>query len=153
MFFNHACVEEIDECVERFVGFKDAIGGDEHVFFVEQREEKSDFVACSVFGVDEFFDFFEHKGKGYELLELRLETGRTHQIRVHLAHLGRPVVGDVVYGLAGVNKDFGFLSGQCLHSRLVEFAHPVSGERIRVESELPEHFKRVLEILGDKYGV
>ena len=96
---------------------------------------------------------FEHKGKGYELLELRLETGRTHQIRVHLAHLGRPVVGDVVYGLAGVNKDFGFLSGQCLHSRLVEFAHPVSGERIRVESELPEHFKRVLEILGDKYGV
>jgi len=88
-----------------------------------------------------------YKNNNYELLELRLETGRTHQIRVHLAHLGRPVIGDEIYGLENINKNFSFLNGQCLHSKAIEFTHPVSGENIFIESELPEHFKRVLELM------
>lgn len=90
---------------------------------------------------------FFYKNNSYTLLELKLETGRTHQIRVHLAHLGRPVVGDAVYGLENINKQFGFLNGQCLHSKAIGFVHPVSGEKIWVESELPEHFKKALELM------
>ena len=88
-----------------------------------------------------------YKNNNYELLELRLETGRTHQIRVHLAHLGRPVIGDGIYGLENINKNFSFLNGQCLHSKAIEFIHPVSGEKMFIESELPEYFKKVLELI------
>ena len=90
---------------------------------------------------------FFYKNNSYSLLEVRLETGRTHQIRVHLAHLGRPVIGDSVYGLEHINKNFAFLCGQCLHSKTVEFIHPRSGEKVRVDSELPEHFKKVLGLI------
>ena len=87
-----------------------------------------------------------YKNNNYEMLELRLETGRTHQIRVHLAHLGRPVIGDKIYGLENINKNFNFLNGQCLHSKKIEFIHPVSGENIYAESELPDYFNKVLEL-------
>ena len=90
---------------------------------------------------------FFFKNNSYSLLEVQLETGRTHQIRVHLAHLGRPVVGDSVYGLEHINKHFAFLCGQCLHSKTIEFIHPISGENIRVDSELPEHFQKVLGLI------
>ena len=85
-----------------------------------------------------------YKNNGYTHIKLRLETGRTHQIRVHMAHLGHPVIGDEVYGSANINKNFAFLSGQCLHSKSLEFVHPITGERIFVDSDLPEDFKRVL---------
>ena len=83
---------------------------------------------------------------GYTHLQCRLETGRTHQIRVHLAHLGRPVLGDPVYG--GVRKGFPELEGQCLHARSLRFVHPRTGEAVEVTSELPAYFKEVLAKLG-----
>ncbi|MBR2867988.1 MAG: RluA family pseudouridine synthase [Clostridia bacterium] len=75
--------------------------------------------------------------RDFSFLRLRLETGRTHQIRVHMAHLGHPVAGDPVYGPKnGVTS----LCGQCLHAGLLGFIHPTSGEFVRVESPLPEYF-------------
>ena len=79
---------------------------------------------------------------GYTHLQCRLETGRTHQIRVHLAHEGHPVLGDPVYG--GVRKGFPELEGQCLHARRLSFVHPRTGERITVESPLPDYFTATL---------
>ncbi len=75
--------------------------------------------------------------KDFSFLKLRLETGRTHQIRVHMAYLGHPVAGDPVYGPKnGVTS----LGGQCLHAGLLGFVHPQSGEFIRVEAPLPDYF-------------
>lgn len=94
--------------------------------------------------------------RGFTLLSVRLETGRTHQIRVHLAHRGMPVVGDPVYGgrlrlpagagpraraaLAGFRR-------QALHARRLSFAHPQSGEALAFEAPLPQDFVRLLELL------
>lgn len=80
----------------------------------------------------------------YTLLKLKLETGRTHQIRVHMKYIGHPVVGDDVYG-SKTNK-FG-LDGQLLHSKSVGFIHPTTGEYMEFDSELPEYFQRVLKII------
>lgn len=78
---------------------------------------------------------------GYTHLRLRLETGRTHQIRVHMAYIGHPVAGDEVYG----NGKPKWLCGQCLHARKIGFIHPVSGEYMEFESELPEYFVKFLK--------
>lgn len=83
--------------------------------------------------------------KGYSLIELTLETGRTHQIRVHLAHLGHPVVGDPVYG--GETRLPVKLAGQALHARRLAFTHPMSGERLELEAEPPETFRKLLAYL------
>lgn len=80
----------------------------------------------------------------YTLLKLKLETGRTHQIRVHLKYIGHPVVGDDVYGIK-TNK-FG-LDGQLLHSKTVGFVHPTTKEYMEFDSELPDYFERVLKIV------
>jgi 23S rRNA pseudouridine1911/1915/1917 synthase len=84
--------------------------------------------------------------RGYTHVRLRLETGRTHQIRVHMAFIGHPVAGDPVYGipLAG-------LAGQCLHARTIGFIHPSTGEYMEFTSELPDNFKDFLKKL-DKYN-
>lgn len=82
--------------------------------------------------------------QGYTHLKLRLETGRTHQIRVHLSWQNHPIVGDSVYGRG---KELG-LNTQCLHARQLTFRHPRTGESITVESELPEYFEQVLKKLG-----
>ncbi len=79
---------------------------------------------------------------GYAHVRLRLETGRTHQIRVHLAYIGHPVLGDDVYG-----KPYKGLEGQCLHARKIGFIHPSTGEYMEFSSELPEYFKAVLRKL------
>ena len=79
---------------------------------------------------------------GYTHLACRLETGRTHQIRVHMAAQGHPVLGDPVYG--GVRKGFPELVGQCLHARRLTFRHPRTGERITLECPLPDYFQAVL---------
>ena len=74
---------------------------------------------------------------GFTHLRLRLETGRTHQIRVHMAHIGHPVAGDDVYG---PKKVITFLNGQCLHAKKLGFVHPTTKEFLEFESELPEYF-------------
>ncbi len=79
---------------------------------------------------------------GFAHLRLRLETGRTHQIRVHMAYIGHPVLGDDVYG-----KPYKGLEGQCLHARKIGFIHPTTGEYMEFESELPDYFKAVLSKL------
>ena len=87
---------------------------------------------------------YNYKNNAYAHIKLKLETGRTHQIRVHMSHLGHPVIGDEVYGNANINKNFAFLNGQCLHSKSIEFVHPITGKIIFIESDLPEYFERVL---------
>ncbi len=81
---------------------------------------------------------------GYTYAAFRLETGRTHQIRVHMAHLGHPLLGDMVYGPP---KGCPGLPGQCLHAKELTFTHPSTGEVMTVECPLPEHFTRVLDKL------
>ena len=77
----------------------------------------------------------------YTLLKLKLKTGRTHQIRVHMKHIGHPVVGDDVYG--GKSNKFG-LEGQLLHSKILGFVHPTTGKYMEFESELPDYFLKAL---------
>ena len=74
-------------------------------------------------------------------LECRLETGRTHQIRVHMAYLGHPLLGDTVYG---AKKPVPGLAGQCLHARRLRFIHPTTGQPVEVECPLPEWFTNLL---------
>jgi 23S rRNA pseudouridine1911/1915/1917 synthase len=84
---------------------------------------------------------------GYTHIQCRLETGRTHQIRVHMASIGHPLLGDTVYG---AKKPYPGLAGQCLHARRLSFLHPRSGERVTVECPLPDWFTQVLTKLGQK---
>ncbi|MDE5583461.1 MAG: RluA family pseudouridine synthase [Ruminococcus sp.] len=77
---------------------------------------------------------------GFAHLRLKLETGRTHQIRVHLAYIGHAVLGDDVYG-----KAYKSIDGQCLHARKIGFVHPSSDEYMEFTSELPEYFIKILD--------
>ncbi len=79
--------------------------------------------------------------KGYTQIKCILETGRTHQIRVHMAYLGHPVSGDDVYGVKNEKVNF---SGQCLHARKIGFIHPVTNKYLEFTSELPKYFKKYL---------
>ncbi len=81
---------------------------------------------------------------GYTHLECRLETGRTHQIRVHLASIGHPLLGDTVYG---AKKPVPGLAGQCLHARKLCFLHPATGRAVELECPLPDWFEQILEKL------
>ncbi len=84
-------------------------------------------------------------GSGYSLLEVKLETGRTHQIRVHLAAIGHPVAGDTVYGR---RQDTLYVGRQFLHSASLSFKHPRTGKRVEIESPLPADLQTVLDALG-----
>ncbi len=84
---------------------------------------------------------------GYSHLRLRLETGRTHQIRVHMASLGHPVAGDTVYGMAKPPRECDGLAGQCLHAKEIGFVHPITGESLYFTSELPAYFTAFLQKL------
>jgi 23S rRNA pseudouridine1911/1915/1917 synthase len=90
--------------------------------------------AVTHFRVIDRFDKYTH-------LELRLETGRTHQIRVHMAYIGHPLAGDPVYGLRHTLP----IDGQALHARELGFVHPQSGRELRFQSELPEDMRRLLQ--------
>ena len=78
---------------------------------------------------------------GYTHLCVRLETGRTHQIRVHLSYIGHAVAGDEVYG----NGKPKWLGGQCLHAKKIGFVHPRTGEYLEFDSDLPDYFKKFLK--------
>ena len=80
----------------------------------------------------------------YTYIACRLKTGRTHQIRVHMASIGHPLAGDPVYGPRNVIKELG---GQCLHAKVLGFDHPVSGEYLEFDSELPPYFEKFLQKL------
>lgn len=80
----------------------------------------------------------------YTLLEINIETGRTHQIRVHLSHIGYPIIGDYIY--SNGKNEFGVV-GQCLHAKRLEFKHPTSGKKIILEAPLPEYFENILHEL------
>ena len=86
---------------------------------------------------------------GYTHIRCELETGRTHQIRVHMAHIGHPLLGDLVYGHKRPEKG---LSGQCLHARALRFVHPRTGELVTFTCPLPEYFQVVLARLGTPIG-
>jgi len=83
--------------------------------------------------------------KGYTLVKCHLETGRTHQIRVHMASLGHPLVGDPIYGF---KKQKFNLKGQMLHAKSLAFVHPKTHKYVEFESDLPEYFTRILSKLG-----
>ena len=90
------------------------------------------------------FEVVRRFAAGYTLVRFRLETGRTHQIRVHCKHLGHPIVGDPVYW----SKRQKFkLNGQLLHACRLELTHPKTGERMAFEAPLPAYFSEVLEKL------
>lgn len=82
--------------------------------------------------------------RGFTHVECRLETGRTHQIRVHLASIGHPLLGDTVYGS---RKPWPGLAGQCLHARRLKFIHPSTGRPVELECPLPDWFQAVLRKL------
>lgn len=80
----------------------------------------------------------------YTLLEVRIETGRTHQIRVHLSEIGHPVIGDEIY--SNGKNEFG-LEGQCLHAKTLAFKHPTKEKEMNLEAALPEYFENLLKEL------
>ena len=83
----------------------------------------------------------------YTLLEINIETGRTHQIRVHLSHIGFPVVGDYTY--SNGKNEFGVI-GQCLHAKALDFKHPITQKEMHLEAPLPQYFKEILDKLDQK---
>ena len=112
------------------------------------RAKVSDFRFCVTPAGKEaitHWDVMERFGEA-TLVSVNLETGRTHQIRVHMAYIGHPVLGDPVYG--GKRKENFGLTGQCLHARKLAFQHPRTGERMEVECPLPDYFQEVLRKLS-----
>lgn len=82
--------------------------------------------------------------KGYTYIEASIETGRTHQIRVHMSHIGFPLLGDTVYGPK--TQNFG-VKGQCLHASMLGFTHPTTGEYMEIKAPIPEYFEKLLDRL------
>jgi len=82
--------------------------------------------------------------KGFTLIEVNIETGRTHQIRVHMSEIGYPIVGDNVY--SNGKNPFG-VEGQMLHAAKLRFIHPITKKELNLEAPLPQYFKEVLQIL------
>lgn len=86
--------------------------------------------------------------RGYTHIRCKLETGRTHQIRVHMNYIGHPLLGDEVYGHAKLPEKG--LTGQCLHAKQLQFIHPRTGEKFLLSTDLPDYFQDVLDRLGNE---
>lgn len=84
---------------------------------------------------------------GFSHMEFDLETGRTHQIRVHTSHMGHAILGDPVYSNTKKYSEKFHLQGQCLHAKFIEFVHPITGETISLDSEIPDYMKEVINKL------
>ena len=110
----------------------------EHEDHVKRAVMEDGFQSVTHYKVLERFE------KGYTLVELVLETGRTHQIRVHMTHIGHPIVGDVLYGEASV----WLIERQALHARYLSFHHPVTHQFIELEAPLPDDMEELLEKLS-----
>ena len=93
------------------------------------------------------FKVLKRYNEKYTLLEINIETGRTHQIRVHLSHIGYPIIGDDTY--SNGKNEWGVI-GQCLHAKSLKFKHPITGREMLIEAELPEYFQKILENLEGK---
>ena len=90
---------------------------------------------------------------GFTYAEMKLETGRTHQIRVHMASIGHPVLGDHVYGGGSTQfekKHPSLFAGQCLHAAELELTHPSTGERMTFSAPLPDNFQKILSLLSEE---
>ena len=83
----------------------------------------------------------------YTLLQVNIETGRTHQIRVHLSHIGYPVIGDSIY--SNGKNEFG-VTGQCLHAKCLEFRHPITDKEMILEAPLPQYFEEIINLLENR---
>ena len=83
----------------------------------------------------------------YTLLEIKIETGRTHQIRVHLSQIGYPIIGDTVY--SNGKNEWGIV-GQCLHAKSIKFKHPITGKEMLINAKLPEYFNNIIVELDAK---
>lgn len=83
----------------------------------------------------------------YTLLEIKIDTGRTHQIRVHMSEIGHPVVGDEVY--SNGKNEFG-VKGQMLHAKSLDFTHPITGVQMHLEADIPDYFKEILQMCDIK---
>ena len=115
------------------------------------RAKVSDFRFCVTPAGKEaitHWDVMERFGEA-TLVSVNLETGRTHQIRVHMASIHHPVAGDPVYG---PHNCITSLHGQCLHAKTLGFIHPITGEHLRFDSELPDYFTRFLTTLRQRTG-
>ena len=86
----------------------------------------------------------------YTLLEVKIETGRTHQIRVHLTQIGYPIVGDTTYSNG---KNEWEIVGQCLHAKSLKFRHPITNKEMFLEAEVPDYFKKVLDDLEKRKSI
>ena len=93
------------------------------------------------------FKVLKRYNEKYTLLEINIETGRTHQIRVHLSHIGYPIIGDDTY--SNGKNEWGVI-GQCLHAKSLKFEHPITGKEMLIEADLPEYFQKILENLEGK---
>ena len=93
------------------------------------------------------FKVLKRYNEKYTLLEINIETGRTHQIRVHLSHIGYPIIGDDTY--SNGKNEWGII-GQCLHAKSLKFEHPITGKEMLIEAKLPEYFQKMLENLEGK---
>ena len=113
---------------------------------MRRRVMEDGYPSVTHYEVLERFEIPGAEGGGYTLVKLRLETGRTHQIRVHMTYAGHPLIGDTLYG----SEDRELIGRQALHAASLRFFQPVSGEQIRCEAALPQDMERAVRLLREK---
>ena len=109
--------------------------------FPSSAEDREEYVRCLVKEIEQTGIVLNNKDT---YIECKLETGRTHQIRVHMASIGHPILGDTVYGPAKCPFK---LTGQTLHAKTLGFIHPTTGQYVEFDAELPNYFKELLNKL------
>ena len=113
-------------------------------FYATIEQDANESVPAVVWKLSEYDELLLDRYEGFTGIACKLRTGRTHQIRVHMAYIGHPVAGDPVYGPRNCITS---LRGQCLHAKTLGFVHPATGEHMEFDSELPEYFTHFLKTL------